>query len=76
MSDARAVAATIVALLEHEPLTKTELQERLGVAAYAFGRGLATARLAGYVTIRDGGLVELDTRGVEALAAGRANLGG
>lgn len=73
-ADAQVVAAAIVALLERGPLTKRELQEQLGVGAYSFGRGLATARLAGYVAIREGELVELDSKGVFALAEGRAKL--
>lgn len=73
----RSTAATLVAELEAGPLTKPDLQERLGVGSFTFGKALADARLHAYVSIRAtdaGDVVELTPKAVAILEEGRTNL--
>jgi Mn-dependent DtxR family transcriptional regulator len=69
----RPVAATLVAELEAGPLAKPELQAALGVGPFTFGKALAEARLADYVTVR-AGAVHLTEKGRAVLEEGRQTL--
>lgn len=69
----RAAAATLVAELEAGPLHKDDLRHVLGASAWTFGRALAQARLAAYVSI-EGGVVSLTEKGKTELRIGRAEM--
>lgn len=68
------VGAAIVALLyaagPDTERDKMDLLEELEVGTWSFGRGLAHARLLGYVTIAKGGIVGLTDKAREELGEG------
>jgi hypothetical protein len=71
-----AAAALLVAILGEQAdyrLEKRELQERLGVSSWLFGRALARARYSDLITIPDG-VVTLTPAGVKTVEEGKAGL--
>lgn len=69
----KAAAATLVALLEHEPASTAWLQDELGLSSFAFGRALGEARFRGLITVTDG-KVDVTDKAREMLRANRRAL--